>query len=744
MRNTTSSSLPFSSAPSHRGWSIFSRPNVAVGLIGCVLIILLSGILTWQLFSSGARRAHSYSAPADITEVSEPMPSPEMPSLTPPSPQRTPVASVSMTVAAAESVPEQQPNDGGASAPSVTPTESVQQGPRPLSDDVTKWTKQDYFRARSENPQKLAEGVAFLAEKFPHDKSTAEGLVQLLKSNKPEASADPNVQTPQAQPLPQQTVEAIIFALAQNQTEPAMTGIKKIISGELPVDDQRSAFEAAFRAIAAYPSSTGDQLIYAAVTKPDSIRSASASSSALPGSPSITTTDVRTKGLDAAKASTSISLRESLAAYVVQMGYISSSTHPLMTLLMQEEPANIAAQRVILMSDEATADVETKLLPFFINYSTTTFSLVLNVPIDASNASASGASDLQDNWSSSAATPTTPIRPKQTDFERGINLANAMWGDATTKFCLKSLSEVRGLDKQPQNVVFSTTVPQDSVRESLCKALKKRALDGPQQLDQAGWTEKVLGDPALVPILKTLPRRDPKNKASTGATRTSRFGRSTTGGAGAGVGGTEQSQKKEQIEADWYNASLKLSQTWCARLDAGAQNVKRAIRRGQKVLEQPPTKLDDFELPKDAKVLSAFQINWPDNAPAELADLKLSMLKVQYFHLEQETGMMRKTIAALRKSMKNAELRQLEGGAWFDSLTKTGAKTAGKPTQGTLRSLDVFVTRTDKQPVDFTAKDEEASLDIQILAVEVVDPSFEKKPDPASKTAKTSAASAEK
>ena len=66
----------------------------------------------------------------------------------------------------------------------------------------------------------------------------------------------------------------------------------------------------------------------------------------------------------------------------------------------------------------------------------------------------------------------------------------------------------------------------------------------------------------------------------------------------------------------------KMVDLWCNRLEAASQAQKRAARRGQKVIESPPTRVDEFEMPQDTKIIAAYQLNWPEKAPPDMGKVK--------------------------------------------------------------------------------------------------------------------------
>ncbi len=209
--------------------------------------------------------------------------------------------------------------------------------------------------------------------------------------------------------------------------------------------------------------------------------------------------------------------------------------------------------------------------------------------------------------------------------------------------------------------------------------------------------------------------------------RTGRYPTTRGRASGADAGGgtpsaaAEAAQKKAQVETEWLTSLSKMVDAWCNRLDSAGQAQKRAIRRGQKVLEQPPTRLDEFEIPQDAKnlkdvkIISAYQLNWPEKAPGDMGKLKLAGLKIQYFRL-QTTGMLKKTMTMFKQLAKGGDIHDMSDGQWLESI-----KNGSQP--NTKRSLDIQVVSADKQAVDLTQKEEPVDLQVDILAIEIADPS---------------------
>jgi len=157
--------------------------------------------------------------------------------------------------------------------------EPKKQPPKPpaLPDDVAKWKKEDYYRARRENSPKLLDAVVRLGEKARGSAPAAQGLTDLLKplppAEPPAAGVPPGAATPSAPKL-LGLVEKIVAALGNNGTEPARATLEQILAGTLTTDDDKVAVEAALKALAAHPCAENNAILFRVLTAPEALRPA--------------------------------------------------------------------------------------------------------------------------------------------------------------------------------------------------------------------------------------------------------------------------------------------------------------------------------------------------------------------------------------------------------------------------------------------------------------------------------------
>ncbi len=592
------------------------------------------------------------------------------------------------------------------------------------------------MRARQENHPKLLEAVIFQGVNFPGRVAVAQMLTDLLKTPKPPSGAAAS-SLPAAIAAPPGLIEAVIYALGKNGSPAARQTLMQILSGKFAADDDRVAVEAVLKTLVELPSPDNDDILIKAIISPELIRPTTIAQGTT-AQAIMQPADIHSRALELAKQNASENLRTKLAENLVQRGL--ELNDPILSMLLEDNPANLGAQLSLFTSEDLSNEMKVKLEQSFLNYASQAMGLTMGLPLESEALTSLGsslggpASGMRERMPpipriipGTAALPTDALRERLSDYERGAHLAKLLWGEPLASLMSQSLAEPRTLEKQAPEVVLASTLPLDSIRAAMYKMLKKRTVsEGPQSLESAGWTDKVLADPGLIVILKML-----RSKSMKTAPLTAGVGGAAAGGlgrppnrypprrpTGTDVAGTyaETAQKKEQIEMDWLITLSKMVGVWSNRFEAAAQAQKRAARRGQKVIEPPPTKMDEFDLPQDAstKITAAYQLNWPEKAPPDLGNIKPGGLKIQYFRLEQE-GLITKTKTTMKRLAKGGDIHEMNNGFWLE-LIKNGFQPNSK------RSLDIIITTADQQPIDLTQKEEPVGLSIEILAVEIADP----------------------
>jgi hypothetical protein len=272
-------------------------------------------------------------------------------------------------------------------------------------------------------------------------------------------------------------------------------------------------------------------------------------------------------------------------------------------------------------------------------------------------------------------------------------------------------------------VLLAGTIPHDSTRAALARVLRKYSSEGPKPLEAAGWPERIITDPGLVVLVKSLPRREtkPAKAPAGGQPRVAGPARSGSAAAAKAAEAAKQAaQKKEQkerAEQDWLAVSSKLVAVWCKRLHAAAAVKEKAAGEAARPVGEAAPKLpDDFELDAGAKVVAAYHALWPDEAPPAMLQQEPSPLEVHYVRVE-ETKKPKTAIGfySRQAQAKPSDIRTIDNGVWIDSLRPVSQNDRR-------RSLDVLITRTVRKAGDLSKDEEETELVVDILIIEIKDP----------------------
>ncbi|MGA2061147.1 MAG: hypothetical protein ABSG67_11745 [Thermoguttaceae bacterium] len=746
--------MPIGKSGKGKGWQKYFQSNAVKAGVAGVVVLLLVLIIGWQILGGSEKKPMGPSASLSSHQAQPappPSPMPAEPAPATPDQKDTSADQNAQTGQEnkqgqpAETQPEAaqpehaQPVMGahGMSPGAMPGAENTSTLPK-LPDDISKWEKGDFVRARQENNPKLLEAVAYMGEKFPGSVPKALELADLLKTPK---SLDPNTAPYAQSPIPG-LIEATIDALGKNGSQAARQTLMQILSGKFTTDDDRAAVEAVLKTLLQTPSAENDDILAKVILSPEEIRPATPQGVWQPA-------ELRTRALDLVKLNPSENLSIKLAEILAQKGL--EPNDPVVDFLLQDNPANLNAQLRLYQSEDLPLDIKTKLEQYFLKYSSLAINLTMGIPsaTDATTPTGTWTMPPPSGRESRTAppgpgTPTNGTLPgdaskaKASDYERGAYLAKLLWGEPLAGLMTAHLGEVRTLEKSTSDIMLASTLPLDSIHAAMLKMLKKQAGYGPQSLEAAGWSDKVLTDPSLVVVMKLLLLTRSKNlktapvsgSATTSAPTATQPGRyppprRPTGADAGGAAGqptkTEMAQRREQVELEWLTTLSKMVDAWCNRFADAAQAQKRAERKGQKVLEQRPTRLDEFEMPQDAKnlkdvkIIAAYQLNWPDKAPGDMGKVKLPGLKIQFFRI-QLNGKLKGTMTTFKQLAKGGDIHNMSNGQWLE-LIKIGSQPSSK------RSLDILVTSADKQAVDLSQRVEEPiDLEVDILAIEITDP----------------------
>ncbi|MBN1393889.1 MAG: hypothetical protein JW959_02575 [Pirellulales bacterium] len=714
---------------------------IKVAVAVAVVLVLVFAILIFQFdlfgFFGGSSGPEKQMAAAP---AAAPQPADRTPSPSPPKEAAKPPAKPT------QPKPEEKPKDKGADE---KPPEEKEP---PLPDDVAKWDREHYFRARREGDPKLLEAIACLCKKYPHKDTVANGLTQLLKpleTEEPAEKADEEKKTPdnpddpsskpgKPSPKPQAPkrdklpglVEAIVAALGNNGSPPARKTIEGILAGTFKTEDDKAAVEAALKALSAHPCEENDSLMCRVLTKSAELRPYDRQG---PWSEK----EFQAKAFELAKKSASGRLRLKLAQAVVELGVALNPKDPMHEFLLASDPLNCSAQLAFYEKGRLTPELKTRIEEQFLEYGSLAMSGYLAIPekLDQplSQAGAQDArADKPDGLIGGFELPDDPLgksKPKPDDpadpaVKSGVEekgpekedpapqIAAGLWS-AKFRALLEpklSVGAADSLEKQAKLVLLAGTIPQDSTRVALNKLLRERWKEGPKALETAGLTDKVVADPGLLTLIKMLPRSDPKSSAQ-GANRATR---PTGGKINKRI---EEALKEQKLKEEWMDFSAKLVPLWCKRFHAAAV-VRQNESENSDAKTAAPLKLPEgFELSPHARVSASYRLRWPEEAPPEIAALNVGPLEVYYIRVEEMNTPRKATAYYCRQAeLRSSDARTIDKVVWLDSV-RIGSQKDRR------RSLDVLITPPEHYvPADNPRKEDETDLVVEIISIEINDP----------------------
>jgi len=301
------------------------------------------------------------------------------------------------------------------------------------------------------------------------------------------------------------------------------------------------------------------------------------------------------------------------------------------------------------------------------------------------------------------------------------SLAAPLWAPEFTKALQARLDTLESLDADAATIVLASTIPTDAMRAKLYRALESRIADqGPQGLEAAGLAGDVLSDPGLLVIMKLLPRKEAKPAKST-APNLSRLrersrsnprggergrpGEMGPGGKGPGgpgprgagpdgspygPGPTSQQQQPVTPVQEWNATAERLARALCERFMEAARTGKgTSAAADSRPVELPGGK---------TTLVSEYHLQWPEDLPdkGKLAGVPLDPMVVHYVRFRRESSV-NNVIAFYRRYLTRPVEHTVASGVWIESHRKM-------PETGRQLSVDVLITKADAGRTDGAAR----------------------------------------
>ncbi len=621
-------------------------------------------------------------------------------------------------------------------------------------ENVGIWKSQDFYDARDEGDPRLIEAVGQLARRAPGSVGAAKNLAKLLEPPAVEEGSDQGTRSPYGSQSGRQDprlTEALVAALGANGSDLARTILGQLLAGTLPTQDDKTAVDAALKALTDYPSAENEEILFGVLTAAEKLRPQPKGE--------IGAEQLREKTLVLVSSTASDRFRSKLATYLIQPTTPPALRTRMGEFLRQNHPGNVGAQLILLQSDATAQETRATLEQYFTGYSSAAMAHALGITAGQPGEPAAGAAGRSpagvgeyDGYRQRPGTaaagspwgqPGLPGAEKPpgppADPDAPYRRARQLWSPQTVAMVEGRLAQLTSLEEQTQLALLAGTIPADSMRSALWETLQQHWSEGPQQLESAGLASSVITDPGLLVTIKTLPRRTEAEPRSArrgtqsavgtlgGGYRSSNYGqRGDYRQPSAAVETAKEAvEKRMQAERDWMKASERLVRAWCDRFHAAGLARAQAATAGDAV---PPAAGDavpklSIALHSGANVVSEYHLNWPGELGSRLSGIAPGPMEIHYVRIVEKADHVKRLGYYYRKlGLKKSDVRTVDDGSWLDRLMRVPKTEIRGPVDktGWRRSLDVLVSFVQENAEP--ARGEETDLVIQILSIEMKNP----------------------
>jgi hypothetical protein len=323
--------------------------------------------------------------------------------------------------------------------------------------------------------------------------------------------------------------------------------------------------------------------------------------------------------------------------------------------------------------------------------------------------------------------PEEPVEQPGPDPDFPYRMARQLWGSQLPKTILARLGQAGSLDGAGSNLALASTIPMDSMRKAIQNLLVAHWQEGPSALEAMGLIDEVVGDPALLVLVKMLPRKEPKEEKRPVRRRSSRsrYGRNQSGGeqyggdegyeesfpSAPGLGAPGGSQREESDKEsgdpaeDWMFTSEDLVRVWCERLFAAASSgLQPAVAEGAS--EMP------IEVQPNAEKVAEYHLDWPAAVGDKLSGISADPLRIHYVRMQQ-TARLSVVKGFYQRKLSNPDVHDLAEGSWMETCRQV-------PDTDLQRSIDVLITTTED--IGDKPTTQEFDWTVQVLAIDIKSP----------------------
>lgn len=549
-----------------------------------------------------------------------------------------------------------------------------------LPEDYQTWNEDQLLQARLETQPKFASAIQWWAKQHAGKEAEAQLILRLLAPADVIAATSTLPKRPSAKQikLSKSQIEILVDALGANGTDVAQDGLRQILAGTLPVEDDRMTVAAALKTLCAYAQATNEKLLFLVLAAPEEIRAE--------GVGKITGQELQRQALALAKSGASPGLRARLARFAGETSKSRESRDLLFPLLLEPRAENLEAQTILYQSGALTAEQQSALEKYFIRLSGEALLTQCGVKASVSD----------------------PGRRSLADAMVG----RVLWSPAF----VTALDQRLALDnpgKEAQtSALLACTIPAATIRARLCRMIIRHWEEGPGRAaaagagddeDSGGANVKFLTEPGFIMVLKEARRKD---RVSFSRTEQSLNTRDWLANASLAPDHAAKMRAGDVAGEKWLALEELMIVQWCQRLRIAGMEHNRDGDRARQGDSAGAGEGNPIEIlhPQAEKVVDfAREVRNADDPQSA------RLLRVDYLRSE-ERSRPKRLVAYYQNTLKNPEIYRIKEGLWLECFQESA---------GRLCSTDVLIRRPN--PASARRYEEEQELTVEILRLEAPD-----------------------
>jgi hypothetical protein len=473
-------------------------------------------------------------------------------------------------------------------------------------------------------------------------------------------------------------IEAIVRALHANGSQESRRIFEQILAGRVPTEDDQAAVDATLTVLVNNGGPACEEILFRALTEAEKLRPQTEGE--------LTAEELRDKTLELVRQNASDGFRKKLAEYLTSPATSTGTSSSIGEFLQEDDPHNVGAQLVLYRHEATPRETKANFEQYFTNYSSEAMAGLLGIAAGTLRGSAG-------SYAPRRPPGGTEAPDEQADDDLPYRLATQLWSAQNAAAVEARLGGLESLEGEQNLLGLAATIPVDSMRSVLYKALATHWVDGPKLLEAAGVTKSLVSDPALLMSVKSLARKPPPGRA---------------------MGRTER-EKFIEDKAEWEKFAEDFTRAWCERFrSATTAPAESAPATAEPPTEAKPLPAMPVELHSDSNVVAEYHAVWPEDIQQKASGVTLSPMQIHYVRIEEKARY--RTMLGYYKRQLRAGVRdmhQTDKTDWLQSFRAV-------PQTDVHRAIDAMITRTETQPTgDQTSEVKETEdLVVEILSIE--------------------------